>query len=116
LSLADLNANFSIGASSGINTQIIAKDKLTPLFRVRQVKVSFWSGTSFSVKEKSLHSLNELPTHIEITEENVELVDSNALLFVIKTRLKVKLPPPEAVALLCSHLEGAVEVRVVSVV
>jgi hypothetical protein len=75
LSLADLNANFSIGASSGINTQIIAKDKLTPLFRVRQVKVSFWSGTSFSVKEKSLHSLNELPTHIEITEENVELVD-----------------------------------------
>jgi len=29
---------------------------------------------------------------------------------------EVKLPPPEAVALLCSHLEGAFEVRVVSVV
>ena len=32
------------------------------------------------------------------------------------TASQVKLPPPEAVALLCSHLEGAFEVRVVSVV
>jgi len=75
LSFADLNANFSVGASSGINTQIIAKEKLTPLFRVRQVKASFWSGTSFSVKEKSFHDLNELPPQVEITEESAELVD-----------------------------------------
>jgi len=75
LSLADLNVNFSVGAASGINTQIVAKDKLTPLFRVRQVKASFWSGTSFSAKEKSFHSLDELPPHIEFAEENAELVD-----------------------------------------
>lgn len=75
LSLADLNVNFSVGASSGINTQIIAKNKLTPLFRVRQVKASFWSGTTFSIKEKSLHGLDELPPQVEVAEENAELVD-----------------------------------------
>jgi hypothetical protein len=75
LSLADLNINFAVGASRGINTQIIAKDKLTPLFRVRQVKASFWRGTSFSVKDKSFHNLDELPPEIEIAEEDVELVD-----------------------------------------
>jgi hypothetical protein len=75
LSLADLNVNFSVGTSSGINTQIIAKDKLTPLFRVRQVKVSFWSGTSFSVNQKSFHSLEDLPPEVGAAEENAELVD-----------------------------------------
>ncbi len=75
LSFADLNASFSVGASSGINTQIIAKEKLTPLFRVRQIKASFWSGTSFSANEKSYHDLNKLPPQTEITEENAELVD-----------------------------------------
>lgn len=76
LSLADLNINFAVGASSGINTQIVAKDKLTPLFRVRQVKVSFWGGTSFAAgKKKAFHDLDQLPPQIEIAEDDVELVD-----------------------------------------
>ncbi len=75
LSLADLKANFSVGTSSGINTQLIARDKLTPLFRVRQVKASFWSGTTFAVRDKTYHSLDKLPPQLEVTEENAELVD-----------------------------------------
>jgi len=75
LSFADLNASFSVGASNGINTQIIARDKLTPLFRVRRVKVGFFGGTSFPVTEKVFHNLDEIPPDVEITEENVELVD-----------------------------------------
>ena len=73
LSLADLSANLSVGASSDINTQIIAKDKLTPLFRVRKVKVGFLGGVSFKT-EKTFHDLDKLP-NVEITEENAELVD-----------------------------------------
>lgn len=74
LSLADLNANFSVGTSNDINTQIIAKDKLTPLFRVKKVKASFWSGTSFETKGV-FHDLDLLPPEVEISEENAELVD-----------------------------------------
>lgn len=74
VNLADFSANFSVGASSGIHTQIIAKDRLTPLFRVRKVKVSFWGGVSFA-KEKSLHDLEDVPRGVEINADDAELVE-----------------------------------------
>ncbi len=75
LSLADLNANFSVGASSGINTQIVAQNNLTPLFRVRKVKAGWLSGATFNLSERAFHDLDKLPPNIGIDEDNVELVD-----------------------------------------
>ncbi|HQU85151.1 MAG TPA: hypothetical protein PKY59_18570 [Pyrinomonadaceae bacterium] len=74
VSLADLDAKFAVGVSNGINTQIIAQDKLTPLFRTRKLKVSWLGGVSFDNK-RSLHDLEKIPRNIEIEEDSAELAD-----------------------------------------
>jgi len=76
VSLADLEAKFAVGASSGINTQVIAQEKLTPLFRVRKVKIGWLGGVSFKSLE-SFHDLIDLPPELELDPEEIsaELVD-----------------------------------------
>ncbi|MCD9185477.1 MAG: hypothetical protein LUM44_03535 [Pyrinomonadaceae bacterium] len=76
VSLADLDAKFAVGASSGINTQIIAQEQLTPLFRVRKVKVGWLGGTTFRSLE-SFRDLADLPPDINLDSDKIsaELVD-----------------------------------------
>lgn len=71
ISLADFKANFSVGASSGINTQIIAQDKLTPLFKVRKLKIGFFGGVNFETTAVKSIDLDKIPEEIEIEEEKI---------------------------------------------
>jgi hypothetical protein len=45
LSLANINANFDVAYQAGMNTNIVCKSGLTPLFKLRGISKSIFSGT-----------------------------------------------------------------------
>lgn len=79
VNLADLDAGLSVGAFSGINTQVLAGEKLTPLFIAKKLKVGWLRGTSFETTgisdDMQLHDIEKLPPDVEITEENTKFAE-----------------------------------------
>ena len=50
LSLADVNAGFTIRSSSGVATQILAASEITPLFRASAIRRHIFSSPSFDTR------------------------------------------------------------------